>query len=91
VDQADASVTPTPEQYLNAAVAMIAVAANQNGGATGLEAAADPLDPSYDPEVESSVNQAEAFLDQAYAGLQASGESTELLDSLGAGIGWTAP
>ncbi|MFP4377739.1 MAG: hypothetical protein ACLFP4_11905 [Spirochaetales bacterium] len=82
VDEADASSTPTPEQYLYAAVAMIAVAANQNGGATG-------LDSSHDPAVETSVTQAQEFLDAAYAGLQAAGESTELLDSLGAGIGWT--
>lgn len=83
VDSADDSVEPTAEQYLFAAAGLIAVAADENGGTSGLEADPPPS------AVEEEVNQARAFLDAAAASLQASGESTDVLDGVGDAIGWS--
>jgi len=72
LDAADETVTPTPEQYAFAAVGLMAVAIEENGGTTtGLSSGGSP-----------EVAKAEEFLQAATSGLQASGESTELLDEL---------
>lgn len=77
IDAADDTVTPTPEQYTFAAIGLMAVAVNDNGGSTtGLDGLG-PGDPGYE-----ETQQAEAFLEAAATALQADGESTELLDDL---------
>ena len=77
LDAADGTVTPTPEQYAFAAIGLMAVAVEENGGSTtGLDAVG-PGDPGYE-----ETQQAEAFLEAAAAALQADGESTDLLDNL---------
>lgn len=83
VDAADDTVAPTAEQYFFAAAALITVAADANGGTTGLDGLT-PADPGYD-----EVQQAQAFLDAAQAALTANGESTDLLEGVGDAIGWT--
>jgi hypothetical protein len=72
LNAAEESVTPTPEQYAFAAIGLMAVAIDANGGTT------DGLSTGGSPE----VAQAEAFLQAAAAGLQANGETTDLLDDL---------
>ncbi len=84
VAAAEEKVTPSAEQYLFAVVALMAVAANQNGGVEGLEGL-EESDPGYD-----EVEQAKAFLDSALAGLQADGQSTDLLEGIGEAIGWAS-
>ena len=82
IDEAEDSVTPSPEQYTFAAIGLIAIAIDANGGSTvGLDALG-PADPGYD-----EAEQAKAFLQAATDSLQAAGESTDLLDELGAVIG----
>ncbi|MFW6312593.1 MAG: hypothetical protein ACOC2N_01760 [Spirochaetota bacterium] len=77
LDAADETVTPTPEQYAFAAIGLMAVAVDENGGSTtGLDGLA-PGDPGYE-----ETQQAEVFLEAAAAALQADGESTDLLDNL---------
>lgn len=83
VAAAEGSVTPSSEQYVFAAVALMAVAADQHGSVAGLEGLSGG-DPGYD-----EVEQAKAFLDSAFAGLQADGESTEHLEGIGEAIGWS--
>lgn len=82
VAAAEGSVTPSPEQYVFAAVALMAVAADQNGGFGVLEGL-DASDPGYD-----EVEQAKSFLDSAFAELQADGQSTDFLEGIGEAIGW---
>ncbi|MFW5782912.1 MAG: hypothetical protein ACOCY8_00185 [Spirochaetota bacterium] len=82
IDDADDTVQPSSEQYAVAAVGLIAVAVEENGGAEGLESLS-PGDPGYEV-----VEQARAFLIAAEESLQADGESTELLDQIGGAIGW---
>ncbi len=77
LDAADDTVTPTPEQYAFAAIGLMAVALDANGGsATGLDGLG-PEDPGYE-----EAQQAEAFLEASAAALQAKGESTDLIDDL---------
>ena len=83
VESADDSVEPTAEQYFFAAAGLIAAAADENDGTAGLDTDPPPA------AVEDEVNQAKAFLDAAAASLQASGESTDVLDGIGEAIGWS--
>lgn len=84
VAAAEGSVTPSAEQYVFAAVALIAVAAEQHGGVGRLERVEEG-DPGY-----ADVEQAKAFLDSAYAELQADGQSTDFLEGIGEAIGWAS-
>lgn len=70
----DGSVTPSPEQYAFAAVALVAVEVAANDG----DLASTTIPP-----------QAEEFLEAAAAGLQESGQTTDLLEEIGAAVGWT--
>jgi hypothetical protein len=72
VDAADATATPTPEQYAFAAIGLLAVAASDAGG-----------DIASIPANSPDLGQATSFLNAAVAQLQASGESTDLLDANG--------
>ena len=74
--------SPTPEQYLLAAVGLMAVAADEHGGVTGLDAIGEG-DPGH-----AEVEQAKSFLQAAYDALEAKGESTDLLEGIGDSIGW---
>lgn len=70
----DGAVTPTPEQYAFAAVGLVAVEVAGNDG---------------DLESTTIPPQAEEFLEAAAAGLQESGQTTDLLEEIGAAVGWT--
>ena len=76
IESASADAAPSAEQYALAAVGLIVAAAQDAGGAANL----DPPPPGSDAE--TWVSQADGFLDAAVASLQASGNSTELLDEL---------
>jgi hypothetical protein len=80
VNAADDSVQPTAEQYAFAAIGMLAVAAEAAGGVGSV----DPSDPG-----QPAAAEAEALIQASYDTLQASGESTDLLVSLGESIGMT--
>ncbi len=79
---AEASITPTPEQYVFAALGLVAVAASQNDGVGGIEALT-PADPGY-----AEIEQAKVFLQSAADELREQGQSTEMLDGIGDAIGW---
>ena len=80
---AEGAVTPAPEQYLTAAVGLVAIAASLNAGVGGLETLAES-DPGY-----AEVEQAKTFLQSAADGLHATGQSTAMLDGIGDAVGWT--
>lgn len=82
INAADDTVQPTAEQYAFAAIGMLAVAANEAGDVGSV----DPSDPS-----QPAAAEAEALLQSSYDTLQASGESTDLIEELGSVLGMTFP
>ena len=71
VDAADEEATPTPEQYVFAAIGLLAVAASEEDGDISAIDGADP-----------NIVQAQAFLDAATAQLEADGNPSDLLSGI---------